>query len=75
MCANRRTYLPRSTTDSATINAVYEYAEEKGLSFGKALEIMLSESKTFHDSLEVGVLPKDKDRLLVAIEKLKVDYD
>ena len=76
MCANRRIYLPRTVVDSTTINAVFGYTEKTaGLSFGKALEIILSESPTFQKMLDDAVMPKDKERLLVFIEKMKKDYN
>ena len=40
-------YLPRSTVDVNTVIAVEVAAEAWGVSFGKALERMLEESKDF----------------------------
>jgi len=52
MALQKRTYLPRSTIDYTAIRAVYEYAEDEGLTFGKALEKILLDSQKFHTSLE-----------------------
>jgi hypothetical protein len=51
MSLQKRSYLPRSTIDYAAQRAVYDVAEAKGVSFGKAIEIMLIESKTFNESI------------------------
>ena len=50
--ASKRGYLPRSTMDYSAIRGVYEYAEKRGVSFGKALEEILLESKSFNESLD-----------------------
>jgi len=52
MALQKRIYLPRSTIDYAAIRAVYEYAEDEGLTFGKALERILLDSQKFNVYLE-----------------------
>ena len=52
MALQKRIYLPRSTIDYAAIRAVYEYAEDEGLTFGKALERILLDSQKFNAYLE-----------------------
>jgi hypothetical protein len=50
-----RIKLPDSTVSIDTIVAVETFSEEKGVSFGKALELMLLESNTFNTKLDVDV--------------------
>ena len=47
-----RIYLPRSTVDYCTVQAVSHVAESRGVSFGKALEKMLTTDGLFDDTLE-----------------------
>lgn len=52
MSLQRRVYLPRSTIDYAAIRGVYEFAEANKPAFGRALEVMLLESKSFNESID-----------------------
>ena len=52
MSLTKRSYLPRSTIDYAAQRAIYDVAEARGVSFGKAIEIMLIESSIFNESLQ-----------------------
>jgi len=47
-----RIYLPRTTVSMGMIVTVEEYAKWKGLSFGRALELMILESVTYNDMME-----------------------
>ena len=51
MALQKRIYLPRSTIDYTAIRAVFEYAEQNSLPFGKALEKLLLDSEAFKNSL------------------------
>lgn len=51
MALQKRIYLPRSTIDYAALRAVYEFAEEESLTFGKALEKILLDSQKFNSCL------------------------
>lgn len=48
-----RIKLPDSTVSIDTIVAVEKFSEEKSISFGKALELLLLESNTFNSKLDV----------------------
>jgi len=48
-----RIKLPDSTVSIDTIVAVETFSEEKNISFGKALELLLFESNTFNTKLDV----------------------
>jgi len=50
-----RIKLPDSTVLIDTIVAVETFSEEKNISFGKALELLLLESNTFNAKLDVIV--------------------
>lgn len=52
MALQKRSYLPRSTIDYASQRAIYDVAESKGVSFGKAIELLIIESKTFQEAIE-----------------------
>ena len=52
-----RVYLPRSTMIMGMVVTVEQIAAERGLSFGKALELMLLESVTYNDKMDA--LKKD----------------
>lgn len=52
MALQKRSYLPRSTIDYAALRGIYEFAENNKISFGKALEKLLLQSKDFNTSLE-----------------------
>lgn len=50
--AATRIKLPDSTVSIDTIVAVETFSEEKSISFGKALELLLLESNTFNTKLD-----------------------
>ena len=52
-----RVYLPRSTMVMGMVVTVEQVANEKNISFGKALELMLLESVTYN--AKVDALKKD----------------
>jgi len=52
MALQKRSYLPRSTINYAALRGVYEFAEKHKVSFGKAIEILLLESKGFNDAID-----------------------
>ena len=47
----KRTYLPRSTIDFTAMRAIFAYAEDNSVPFGKALEKLLLDSEAFKNSL------------------------
>lgn len=51
MAIAKRSYLPRSTMDYSALRGVYEFAEDKKVPFGKALEMLLLQSIDFNNSL------------------------
>ena len=69
MALQKRTYLPRSTIDYAALRTVYEFAEDEGLTFGKALEKILLDSKKFNSCLEK--LSKGSEWFAKDIEEFK----
>jgi len=52
-----RVYLPRSTMVMGMVVTVEQVASDRGVSFGKALELMLLESVTYNK--KVDMLKKD----------------
>jgi hypothetical protein len=52
MALQKRSYLPRSTLDYASQRAIYHVAESNGVSFGKAIEMLVIESATFQTALK-----------------------
>ena len=63
-----RMYLPRSTMLMGVVVTVEQIAKEKQISFGKALEMMLSESETYLDKKKT--LKKDAPWLYEGCEKV-----
>ena len=75
MALQKRTYLPRSTIDYTAIRTVYEYAEDEGLTFGKALEKILLDSKKFNiylEKLSKGCewLSEDVEKFITSVNKI-----
>jgi len=69
MALQKKVYLPRSTVNYAALRAVFQYAEEQNISFGKALERFLLESDGFNSALET--LAKDAEWFGKDVEELK----
>ena len=49
---NTRIKLPDSTVSIDTVVAVESFSEKKGISFGRALELLLLESNTFNQNID-----------------------
>ena len=47
-----RLYLPRSTIDMAAIITIEQVSKERGISFGRAVELMLLESAIFNEKMK-----------------------
>lgn len=69
MALQKRSYLPRSTVDYAALRGVYQFAEEQGVSFGKALEMLLLQSEGFNSALQT--LAKDAKWFEKDVEEFK----